>query len=299
LVSREKYEQLKSQRKKTQDDLAVERHYEISYRYGVEVTPELVLMDMAGFYPKLRLHYYLLHPELVHQRDQQYLQKQSAAGEGKVCLQDVKLLSAQVLVLQLLGIESLFDPNAEFTSESEEIVGFADKVITYSRDMRDYLGINPDSKASPIRIVQDVLRNKIGLPLKCVRQIKLPDGTRQRVYAFDCPTWRYDIFAQWLERDLLREQQGTPQPINNSMECSDDDVPKVDTESATKPEKLKRFWTLFWNTFNKPNWKQRLTLMLKIPQALEWVASELQTLPTLEDIFRTIEGFFPTDEALN
>ncbi|CAD5983611.1 putative protein SYNPCC7002_B0001 [Planktothrix rubescens] len=295
LASREKYIQLKSKRKKTQEDLAVERHYEISYRYGVEVTTELVLMDMAGSYPKLRLHYYLLHPELVHQRDKQYLQKQSAAGEGKVCLQDVKLLSAQVQVLQLLGIESLFEPNAEFTSESEEILEFADKVITYSREMKDYLGIHPNSKASPIRIVQDVLRNKIGLPLKCVRQIKLPDGTRQRVYAFDCPTWRYDIFAQWLERDLLREQQGTPQPINNIMECSDDDVPRVDT----KPEKLKGFWTLFWNTFDKPNWKQRLTLMLKIPQALEWVASELQTLPTLEDIFRTIEGFFAGDEALN
>ena len=210
-------------------------------------------------------------------------------------MQDVKLLSAQVQVLQLLGIESLFEPNAEFTSESEEILEFADKVITYSREMKDYLGIHPNSKASPIRIVQDVLRNKIGLPLKCVRQIKLPDGTRQRVYAFDCPTWRYDIFAQWLERDLLREQQGTPQPINNIMECSDDDVPRVDT----KPEKLKGFWTLFWNTFDKPNWKQRLTLMLKIPQALEWVASELQTLPTLEDIFRTIEGFFAGDEALN
>ena len=100
-----------------------------------------------------------------------------------------------------------------------------------------------------------------------------------------------------LERDLLREQ-GTPQPINNSMGCSDD-VPKVDKESATKPEKLKGFWTLFWNAFDKPNWKQRLTLMLKIPQALQWVAEELQTSPTLEDILRTIEEFFPADEGLD
>jgi hypothetical protein len=32
---------------------------------------------------------------------------------------------------------------------------------------------------------------------------------------------------------------------------------------------------------------------------LQWVAEELQTQPILEDIFRTLEGFFPTDEALN
>ncbi|WP_197046540.1 hypothetical protein, partial [Planktothrix paucivesiculata] len=64
LLCREKYEEMKTKRQKTKEDLAQERHYEISYRYGVEVSPELVLRDMAGDYPKLRLHYYLLHPEL-------------------------------------------------------------------------------------------------------------------------------------------------------------------------------------------------------------------------------------------
>ena len=294
LASREKYEQLKSKRKKTKDDLALERHYEISYRYGVEVTPELVLMDMAGNYPKLRLHYYLLHPELVHQRDKQHLQKQLEAGEGKVCLQDIKLLSAQVQVLQLLGIEHLLNPDAEFTSESESIHEFADKVICYSRDVGDYLGINPDSKASPIRIVQDVLRNKIGLPLKCVRQIKLPDGTRQRVYRFECPTWRYSIFDQWLERDQLQVQEGTPQSINNSMGCSEGDVPEVGSTAppaGEPPELLKRFWTQFWNLLARTDWKSRLLKLLKIPQALQWLAEELQTAPTLEDILRTIEDW--------
>ncbi|MCF3627490.1 hypothetical protein L2E65_22275 [Planktothrix agardhii 1801] len=291
LVSREKYEQLKSQRKKTQDDLAVERHYEISYRYGVEVSPELVLRDMAGDYPKLRLHYYLLHPEFVHQRDKQHLQKQLEAGEGKLCLQDIKLLSAQVQVLKLLGVDTLLELDREFTSESEEILEFADKVITYSRDMRDYLGISPDSKASSMRIVQDVLRNKIGLSLKCVRQSKLPDGTRQRVYAFDCPTWRYSIFDQWLERDgqLSCSQEGTPQSIINNIEAVVSDVPEQ--KPAGESELLQRFWTQFWNLLTRADWKPRLRKLLKIPQALQWVAEELQTLPTLEDIFRTIEGF--------
>jgi len=315
LVSRMKYEQLKSKRQKTKDELALERHYEISYRYGgVEVTPELVLRDMAGDYPKLRLHYYLLHPEWVSQRDKQQLQKQLEAGEGKVCLQDIKLLSAQVQVLQLLGIEHLLDPDAEFTSESEEILEFADKVICYSREMRDYLGINPDSKASPIRIVQDVLRNKIGLPLKCVRQIKLPDGSRQRVYRFECPLSRYDIFDQWQIRDseqvareqLSSSQEGTPQSINNSIGCSEGDVPEVGTRDEgqgtaimSSPLNASRFWTQFWNLLTRADWKPRLMKLLKIPQALQWVAEELQTSPTLEDILRTIEGFFPADEGLD
>lgn len=300
LLCREKYEEMKTKRQKTKEDLAQERHYEISYRYGVEVSPELVLRDMAGDYPKLRLHYYLLHPELVHQRDKRYLERQLELGEGKACLQDIKLLSAQVQVLKLLGVDTLLELDREFTSESEEILEFADKVIGFSRDVGDYLGISPDTKASPIRIVQDVLRNKIGLPLKCVRQIKLPDGTRQRVYAFDCPTWRYSIFDHWLERDwqLSRSQEGTPQSIINNIEAVVSDVPEQ--KPAGEPsELLKRFWTQFWNLLTRTDWKPRLRKLLKIPQALQWVAEELQTLPTLEDIFRTIEGLLGTDEALN
>ncbi|WP_197046534.1 hypothetical protein, partial [Planktothrix paucivesiculata] len=64
-------------------------------------------------------------------------------------------------------------------------------------------------------------------------------------------------------------------------------------------ELLKRFWTQFWNLLTRADWKPRLRKLLKIPQALQWVAEELQTLPTLEDIFRTIEGLLGTDEALN
>ncbi|MFM6195463.1 MAG: plasmid replication protein, CyRepA1 family, partial [Planktothrix sp.] len=258
LLTQEQYEELKSKRKKTKDELAQQRYYEIYQRYGVEVTPELVLTDMDGYYPKLRLHYYLLYPELVHQRDKRYLERQLETGEGKVCLQDIKLLSAQVQVLKLLGIDSLLELDREFTSESEEILEFADKVVRFSRDVGDYLGISPNTKASPIRIVQDVLRNKIGLPLKCVRQIKLPDGSRQRVYAFDCPTWRYSIFDQWYMRDEERgAREGTPQSIISNIEAVVSDVPEQ-KPAGEPPELLKRFWTQFWNLLTRTDWKPRL-----------------------------------------
>ncbi|CAD5988387.1 putative protein SYNPCC7002_B0001 (plasmid) [Planktothrix tepida] len=299
LLTQEQYEELKSKRQKTKDELAQQRYYEIYSRYGVEVTPELVLMDMDGYYPKLRLHYYLLHPELVHQRDKRYLERQLETGEGKVCLQDLKLLSAQVQVLKLLGVDSLLELDREFTLESEEILDFADKVVSFSRDVGDYLGISPNTKASPIRIVQDVLRNKIGLPLKCVRQIKLPDGTRQRVYAFDCPTWRYSIFDQWYMRDEERgAREGTPQSIINNVEAVVSDVPEH-KPAGEPPELLKRFWTQFWNLLTHADWKPRLIKLLKIPPALQWVAEELQTQPILEDILRTIEDWLRTDEKLD
>ncbi len=299
LLTQEQYQELKTKRKKTKDELAQERHYEIYSRYGVEVTPELVLMDMDGYYPKLRLHYYLLHPEFVHQRDKRHLQKQLEFGEGKVCLQDLKLLSAQVQVLKLLGIDSLLELDAEFTSESEEILEFADKVIRFSRDVGDYLGISPDTKASPIRIVQDVLRNKIGLPLKCVRQIKLPDGTRQRVYAFECPMSRYSIFDQWYIRDEERvAREGTPQPIINNIVAVVNDVPEP-KPAGEPPEKVKGFWTQFWNLLTRADWKPRLIKLLKIPQALHWVAEELETAPTLEDILKTLEDWLNPDEKLD
>nr|CUM62396.1 conserved protein of unknown function [Planktothrix agardhii] len=78
------------------------------------------------------------------------------------------------------------------------------------------------------------------------------------------------------------------------------DVPESESAPpAGESELLKRFWTQFWNLFTCTDWKPRLRKLLKIPQALQWVAEELQTQPILEDIFRTLEGFFPTDEALN
>jgi hypothetical protein len=65
------------------------------------------------------------------------------------------------------------------------------------------------------------------------------------------------------------------------------------------PEFLKRFWTQFWNLFSRADWKPRLIKLLKIPQALQWVAEELETQPILEEILRTIEEFFPADEGLD
>ncbi|MHC5832195.1 MAG: hypothetical protein ACYT04_93490, partial [Nostoc sp.] len=54
-----KYEALQQQRAKTTTERHIERKYKLLQRYGVDVTSELVKKDDQGYYPQLRLHFYL------------------------------------------------------------------------------------------------------------------------------------------------------------------------------------------------------------------------------------------------
>ncbi|MBC1300226.1 hypothetical protein GNF11_36175, partial [Nostoc sp. UCD122] len=54
-----KYEALQQQRAKTTTERHIERKYKLEQRYGVDVTSELVKKDDQGYYPQLRLHFYL------------------------------------------------------------------------------------------------------------------------------------------------------------------------------------------------------------------------------------------------
>jgi Domain of unknown function (DUF3854)/AAA domain len=71
-----KYEALQQQRSKTRTERNIERKYKLEQRYGVEVTPELVKKDDTGYYPQLRLCYYLtLGREYVAERDRKLGEK--------------------------------------------------------------------------------------------------------------------------------------------------------------------------------------------------------------------------------
>jgi len=58
-VSDAELKKLQEKRVKTQEERYQQRKGELSRRYEVEVTPELVEKDDDGWYPQLRLHYYL------------------------------------------------------------------------------------------------------------------------------------------------------------------------------------------------------------------------------------------------
>jgi hypothetical protein len=203
-IAKPDYETLKEQRAKTWEERCAIRKYELQRRYAMPVTAELKLKDDQGWFNQLRLHYYLSQDVLlVHQRDYKEWQGHLNRGEGKVALQDVRLLTAQVEALKGLGILHLLNPEREIRAADTDIQQIAQYCIAYSQDIKTLFNLTISERMTPIEIVQALL-SKLALKLTCIRRDQANDGRRGgvRVYQY-CPPndQRELIFAQWQQRD--------------------------------------------------------------------------------------------------
>ena len=204
-IAPSEYEKLKYKRAKTSQERYTERKHELQKRYFMPVTPELKLKDDEGWYSQLRLHYYLTHdPEFVKLRDLREWQGHLDRGEGKVALQDVRLLTAQVEALRELGILQLLDPNRKVRSTDLDVQRLAVFALQCSSDIKTLFNLTISNKMAPIQIVQTLL-GKLGVKLTCISRDQTADGRRGglRVYHYLEPTdGRQAIFQEWKRRDL-------------------------------------------------------------------------------------------------
>lgn len=219
------YETLKDQRAKTRQERCAVQKYELQKRYAVPITGELKLRDDQGWFTQLRLHYYLTHNvTLVHSRDYKEWQGHLERGDGKVALQDVRLLTAQVEALKGLGILHLLDPVREVRASDADVQQIAQFCIQYSLDIKTLFNLTISERMTPIEIIQALL-SKLGLKLTCVRRDQTPDGRRGglRVYQYRPPQDHRDaIFAHWQERDAA-----------NGFSHS---IPSISTDSVIEPD---------------------------------------------------------------
>jgi hypothetical protein len=205
------YLKLKDKRAKTKLELDKQRKYQLWDTYGVPVTPELKLRDDDGWLPKISLHYYLTYdPEFVRLRDKNHLAGHQERGKGKVCPQDLRLLTARVETLKKLGVMEFLNPDKEFRGTDAQVIAFAERVKLCSVDVKDFLGISVNPKAKPMEVVQYILRGKLGFTLRRVRQERSEERDakgrpkRIRVYQFEFPQdGREAIFEVWQQRDTL------------------------------------------------------------------------------------------------
>ena len=208
-------EELKNKRAKTKTERHAERKGNLSKRYGVEVTPELVYKDDNGWYPQLQLHYYLTVGNIyLAKRDRRSLARIKEQGNNRVFKPDLnkKQLSAQVRTLQLIEIEQFLNPDAEFTKDS--LADWFEMVLQLRYDIKTLLGvsINPE-KDSAIAVAQRILK-KLGLKLefKCWRGDR---SSKQRVYS-GCNLnldERNCVFTGWLARESEMCQSDTVHTI--------------------------------------------------------------------------------------
>ncbi|MBD2100971.1 hypothetical protein [Leptolyngbya sp. FACHB-261] len=208
-ITATEYETLKDQRAKTLEERHVERKHELQRRYPTAITPELKLKDDEGWYPKLRLHYYLTHdPAFVRFRDRKEWQGHIDRGTGKVALQDVRLLTAQVEALRGLSLLSLLDPTREVRAIDPDVQQLARYCMQFSRDIKTLFGLTITEKMKPIEVVQALL-SRLGIKLACIGRDVADDGRRGglRVYQYQPPSdGRAAIFAQWQQQDDLALQ---------------------------------------------------------------------------------------------
>lgn len=231
------YDRLRDQRSKTIDERYAQYKHELQRRYPIPVTPELKLKDDEGWYSQLRLHYYLAHDSsFVQLRDLKELQKQISHGEGKVALQDVRLLTAQVETLRALGVLELLNPERRIRATDSEVQQLYDRANHYSQDIKTILGLTISKKMKPIEVVQALLE-KLGLKLICVSRDTAPDGRRGglRVYQYQPPQDGRDaVFAHWQQQDSIAQLDQTKCPAASTKIPNTDPPPDIDCVNCSK-----------------------------------------------------------------
>jgi Domain of unknown function (DUF3854) len=213
-------EVVKDRRSQTTEQRRSKRKQQLQDRYPVEVTPELMLKDEAGWYEKLLLHYYATHdPMFVQVRDLQEWRSHLERGGGKVALQDVNLLTAQVEMLKAIGVVSLLDAERRTRVTDAEILRMVEIGKTYRQDIRLFFGIKLTDKTPPMTFVQALLA-KMDVKLTCVSRDRMEDGRRGglRVYRyFEPEDNRVEIFQEWDLRDSsILAAKSKPEVVSGS-----------------------------------------------------------------------------------
>jgi len=213
-IDRKEFEKLEQQRSKTDAERNQEEKFRLKEIYKVEVTPELRQLDQDRWHSKIQLHYFLTHnPDFLWLRDRKHLDNH-LHGDGKICQQDIRLLTAKIEVHKILNTLQFTDPDPdkEWNNKSPEVLEFAHKALQYAADIKDVAGIKISPKKvaeNPIGIVQNFL-GQFGLTLKSGKQQRKGDK-RTRPYSFGGFA-RANVYDSKLNLDLNQNRQKICEP---------------------------------------------------------------------------------------
>jgi hypothetical protein len=189
-ISHKTYEYLLKKSSLTEEESHQVAHYELKQRYGVNVTPQLKLLDDQGYYSQLLLHYAL------------------TADFKSLPLPLLFPLMQTVTLFKSLRIQEYLNPNQEFSETDEALHQLTNLTHQYSQKIQQMTGLRLDDKRmnqslSGIKALSKLLR-LLGLKLKRVRFLKNEQGTRIGIYQIDPESWndgRHEIFTVWQQRD--------------------------------------------------------------------------------------------------
>ncbi|WP_347242588.1 plasmid replication protein, CyRepA1 family [Nostoc sp. FACHB-888] len=238
-ISNAELKKLQDTRAKTKTERHQQRKAELSRRYEVDVTPELVEKDDDGWYPQLRMHYYLtLGREFLTNRDAKRAASQLEAGENSIWKPDFnkgQLLPA-VLLLENLNLLQFLTPEVQLRGSDEKMLEFKALAVQHRHVIKNYLNVSISEKLTSIAIAQKLLA-KIDLKLDYVGRLGKREN-RECVYRFVPPNDERDsIFGQWLNRDEAFQNE-LVSVINNISTTTPviDTTPQDITQTLTPEE---------------------------------------------------------------
>jgi hypothetical protein len=218
------YERLSNQKAKTKTDRQRQKKYSIKKRYQVDATPDLILKDDDGYYPQLRLHYFLtIGFENIPQKDQTSAKKMRENQSAFLPDFNKSQMSAKVSLMRSLNIPQILELET-FTQAHPLLIDMADKAKNHIWDLGMFLGkMHPDM--TPVQILRKILK-LLGLKLDRLGR----EGTGERSYIYricGLADGRDEILQRWYESDLAKNQDvkcirliqntATNSNINNSI----------------------------------------------------------------------------------
>lgn len=198
------YQRLKRQGVKTLEERRAQRKYELIQRYGIPVTPALVIQDDAGWYEKLRLHYFLTvgRPYLAEQ-DVATVRSLIQGGSGNIFWPDFNRSQwgATVGILEWLGVPCwLQAPQPELRNTDEELQDMAKRALINRKAIKMVIGIQLPAHSKPITIVKGLLK-AIGCELEFLKS-EFVQKKQIRVYQARVPDdGRFAVFQNWLNQE--------------------------------------------------------------------------------------------------
>lgn len=219
------YEQLLTKHSLSNPERHQVNKYTLKQRYGIEISPELKLLDDKGYYGQLLIHYYLTHEsEYFHVKDQQEWNQQLFWGEGKVFLPDLKTYTLRVEAMRALGVLQFLEAERVFRENDADLIWLKNVALQSSKHIKRALGIDlvrGKKSVSGIKILNRLL-GLLGLKLVQVND----------VYQIDLLSLNDDrqkIFAVWQQRD-----DSMLNSLKNIQPEVFDIVPKSQLSSCTK-----------------------------------------------------------------
>ncbi|MEC4988852.1 MAG: plasmid replication protein, CyRepA1 family, partial [Oscillatoria sp. PMC 1068.18] len=224
-IDNKRYEQLKDQRAKTEQERLEYQKAKLRYRYDLNVTPLLVKEDDDGLYRSTQLLYYAtVGWKYLPERERKLIENFKQESEGKIFNPDFNrsMLSAKVFVIRkLLPLSILSDNERELRNADADLIEMAELAKKFRWDVKRVLGITVNPDASPIKVLRQIL-DKLGLSLKLLRK-EGSRGEQVRIYQLKrVLSLSEQVQERWLLRDDYASESVVTETNNKSLTNSGD-----------------------------------------------------------------------------